>query len=275
MIAAFAPVFYAEFENGVLCVARSGVEQGPITLATAASHSVDWRSIGIAAGQPVIAGDGIVAIPRRLEISLAPARKLAPPSFPSDPDEAAAARGLDRIHKGISKDLGGVGLAGYLEEGHRPAKGNLAARAAAETIADAGEWLSALFSGRSTHSGWALRLVGLGPGLTPSGDDFLGGLMIGLHAVGRQESCRRLWEAIASRARKATGPISYALLDAAARGCGSASLHAALESILSGGDPAGPVARLARLGHSSGLDALAGSAAVLQRWARRPGRSAN
>ena len=32
---------------------------------------------------------------------------------------------------------------------------------------------------------WVSRLVGLGPGLTPSGDDFLGGMMIALGLLGR------------------------------------------------------------------------------------------
>src|SRR5690349_8675009 len=39
----------------------------------------------------------------------------------------------------------------------------------------------------------AAMLVGLGPGLTPSGDDFLGGVLLALHHVQRAAQARGLW----------------------------------------------------------------------------------
>ncbi len=115
-------------------------------------------------------------------------------------------------------------------------------------------------------------LLGLGPGLTPSGDDFLGGMMIALRATGRRAAADRLAEAAMARADRATGRISRAHLAAAAEGEGAAALHEALAA-LGRADEATldtALAALDRIGHISGWDALAGAVAALR---VRPDRS--
>jgi hypothetical protein len=111
----------------------------------------------------------------------------------------------------------------------------------------------------------AASLIGLGPGLTPSGDDLLGGMLVALHAVGETARARRLGDWVLARAAAATGRISLAHLRCAAEGDGAEPLHLVLAALGMPGTPGleAALARLAAIGHSSGLDALAGTVLVL------------
>jgi hypothetical protein len=111
-------------------------------------------------------------------------------------------------------------------------------------------------------------LVGLGPGLTPSGDDVLAGALLALHAFARPDLADRLAARLRPRAEGRTGAISLAHLECAARGEAAAVLHDALAA-LSSGDPvtlAGSTAAVGTLGHSSGWDGLAGIVTVGTAW---------
>ena len=105
-----------------------------------------------------------------------------------------------------------------------------------------------------------MTLLGLGPGLTPSGDDFLGGVLITLRALGQTEAAAKLAEWLLPLARERTSRISYAHLACAARGEGGATLHKVLSMLCT--SRAAQMDRclkaIGRYGHSSGWDALAG-----------------
>jgi len=108
----------------------------------------------------------------------------------------------------------------------------------------------------------AERLLGLGPGLTPAGDDFVGGVLFTRnHASGAAAQWRQASSHIIARARQRTNPISVALLADLADGHGYEPLHDLAEA-LEGGQENDHVVdalrRLVRLGHSSGWDLLAG-----------------
>jgi hypothetical protein len=108
-------------------------------------------------------------------------------------------------------------------------------------------------------------LIGLGPGLTPSGDDALGGMLVALHAFGFSVLADRLAAAMLPRARQRTNAISYAHLACAAEGEGAEPLHELLHTLATPGAP-GLEDRLRLLdavGHTSGWDALAGAALAL------------
>ncbi len=107
----------------------------------------------------------------------------------------------------------------------------------------------------------AAALAGWGPGLTPSGDDFLAGVMLGLWAVGDRwpvsaTLCPLLYEAAAPR----TTRLSRAFLAAARDGLADERWHTLLQA-LGAGEPE-PVVRAARailaFGATSGLDMLTG-----------------
>ena len=108
----------------------------------------------------------------------------------------------------------------------------------------------------------AATLIGLGPGLTPSGDDYLGGVMLALHHVHRATQARALWRWLEPRLSR-TSAISGAHLAAAAAGEGHEAMHAALLHLFQR-QPGWPLAldALDAIGHCSGWDALAGMAAV-------------
>jgi hypothetical protein len=106
-------------------------------------------------------------------------------------------------------------------------------------------------------------LVGFGAGLTPSGDDFLGGLLFGAYALRTAYPNSHFIDATlpAEMHRARTHPISWTLLDDHAKGHAIAPLHAIVNGFLAGAAietirPA--VHQLVRVGHSSGWDTLAG-----------------
>ncbi len=118
----------------------------------------------------------------------------------------------------------------------------------------------------------ALRVLGLGHGLTPSGDDLLGGILFTLvHAPTLSNAAWRsampgLRARIRRAAESATNPISAALLDDLMRGSSYRVLHEVFDAFQSGepGRITEAVDRLLRLGASSGGDMLAGVFLALQ-----------
>ncbi len=108
-------------------------------------------------------------------------------------------------------------------------------------------------------------LLGLGNGLTPSGDDFVGGAFFarafaadvaGVAIHRSRETIARVLTAAATL----TNPISVALLGDMLHGRGHASLHELANALAMGrlDDAVHAATRLAHLGHSSGWDILAG-----------------
>lgn len=112
----------------------------------------------------------------------------------------------------------------------------------------------------------ATALLGLGPGLTPSGDDYVGGAFFARAQLARLGACDgRAWAGAAAevltRAGARTHPISVALLGDMLEGHGHAPLHELGSALAEGADldvARDAARRLARIGHSSGWDMLAG-----------------
>jgi hypothetical protein len=130
-------------------------------------------------------------------------------------------------------------------------------------------------SDRGQIQGAAAKLTGLGSGVTPSGDDFLMGLILALWATYDPEEAQRMARVVLAAAAPRTNAISVAWLWAAARGEAGNEWHSLFDAILAG-HPIDEVARvLIRRGHTSGADALAGfvaarTALVASEEARRP-----
>ena len=110
------------------------------------------------------------------------------------------------------------------------------------------------------------EFVGLGPGLTPSGDDFLGGLLFAAHSLKTAYPEDFDWEqepvmGLIDWARTQTHPISHAILSDLALGHGPEPLHELVTSLLKGQNldrTMAGVARLIEIGDTSGWDILAG-----------------
>lgn len=159
------------------------------------------------------------------------------------------------------------GLASLLWTGARPQAGveaALAARARPGVLALAGACDA---DDASAAIPPATELLGLGPGLTPAGDDLVGGVLFGRAVLGRGGAVEgRAWAAagaaIVAAARGRTHPVSAALLADLAAARGHAPLLDLVAALAAGGREAGldAASRLTALGHSSGWDMLAGLA---------------
>ena len=103
-------------------------------------------------------------------------------------------------------------------------------------------------------------LLGLGTGLTPSGDDLCGAALFGKRLVSRDSRWHAVGDRLTADARSATHAISAALFADLAAGASFESLHALADALVAGDDAAAiDAARaLVVLGHSSGWDMLTG-----------------
>jgi hypothetical protein len=120
------------------------------------------------------------------------------------------------------------------------------------------------------------RLLGLGPGLTPAGDDLVGGALFAVAvsfetAGSRTDAWKEAAALIRARAPARTHRISAMLLGDLLDGHGYAPLHD-LTAALGGGETAAALdaaVRLVRIGHSSGWDILTGFLGALGAVVRR------
>ena len=110
----------------------------------------------------------------------------------------------------------------------------------------------------------ALAWIGLGPGLTPSGDDVVAGALAVLALCGRLEE--GLMGAIENCARTRTTALSSALLAAAAKGHVIPQAAGVLSALSAGGEPyrlKSATTGLFGVGATSGHDLCAGMAGAL------------
>lgn len=105
-------------------------------------------------------------------------------------------------------------------------------------------------------------LVGAGPGLTPSGDDLLAGLLVAAHATGHSRLAGWQQATRDALAVRRTTAVSRGLLHHALDGWATPELAAFLVAVC-GGDPARAATRLLAVGHSSGAALAAGALHVL------------
>jgi hypothetical protein len=107
------------------------------------------------------------------------------------------------------------------------------------------------------------KIAGLGPGLTPSGDDFLSGVMLAIHALKEPpgglpgvELCRRIYETAAGR----TTHLSRAFLQSAASGLCDERWHRFLDAISAGdrSELQDSLRCILSFGATSGFDTLSG-----------------
>jgi hypothetical protein len=113
---------------------------------------------------------------------------------------------------------------------------------------------------------WAERLIGLGPGLTPSGDDFVTGLAAVIASPGTRMHALLPWvQELVRDSEPRTNVISWTAMHEAAHGRVRESITAVLRAVAAG-DPEAlrPAARkVIRIGKTSGTDIVTGVQAGL------------
>lgn len=191
----------------------------------------------------IVAAFDMPAIGERVDVDTARAQPWTPP--PHKPGQPS----LEELRKAARQRVPAEGLGSLILGTHNALSGH--AQPALEALE---RWLVGNALGNEAEA-----LIGLGPGLTPSGDDYLGGMLVALRLVGRGVQADGLWRWLQPRLAGRTSAISAAHLAAAAAGEAHEALHDVLNGDLN-------LAKLDAVGHCSGWDALAGAAAVLQAY---------
>lgn len=262
--AVFERSFYLTLNRQWMCVGPRGLGAGALN-----AICEPWLLAGpltrrVEVGAPVV-WNGRTFHVGSLVISFADAEPWCP-TPPKLCDQVTLGRGLSAFSATLPEPLPAEGLALLLLPA-RERKG-LSPLAAAEAPAQhLGTLVRAAGGGRAQVDAKRLvSLLGLGPGLTPSGDDFLGGALIALHLIGLTALRDAIWDTLEPLVATMTNDISGAHLAAAAAGFGGAALHALLDDVITGGTAALPqrIAALAAIGHTSGWDALAGAVTILR-----------
>jgi hypothetical protein len=277
--AVFQRSFYIETPSGALvCIGPLGMGPGPLNLLCEIPPDVDWPSLGLRQDMWVRREGDALRIGETIGIPLAGIVEWHPPPRPAHSLAALAAglavlagivQGRTEIpvlaRNAVGMETGFMRLVpalarGAFAEARKLTLHDPLLRLAWSGIAALAHWLEA--PRRAVPVDALDGLLGLGPGLTPSGDDSLGGALVALAALGRRDVAARLAAAILPRAAQRTNAISSAHLACAAAGEGAGALHDFLAALLTANasDIEAAVAALGSIGHSSGWDMMAGAA---------------
>jgi hypothetical protein len=246
--------------DGLLTVASP--QGGGLPNGILADLGPDWRTIGLRPGMVVCASDADLRVPDAwLQVRFDTVPRWSP-RFPSSADardiETATARWRRRaaVTRTIAQARGSAGGLGAL-------LGAGVANDAGGTVAVARPIVAGLIDAlehgdRNAAALMAARLVGLGPGLTPSGDDVLVGIEASLHALA-YASAGFLAPALGDVESRTT-ELAATLLRHAAAGEFAERLHTMLSALLGSDDEAIPAAidRALAWGATSGTDCLLG-----------------
>jgi hypothetical protein len=227
--AVFRRSFYLRFGKRYACIGDASLGRGPLNVLIRDFH------------EPLIGDSAIVSIETSQSWQPAPFRGAARPQ-------------LEALRACLDGHVPQEGLGCTILGVHNAL--SVHAQPALEAL---DRWLAG-----NTLGNEAAQLIGLGPGLTPSGDDYLGGVLVALRWLGRGAQADSLWRWLEPRLAERTSAISAAHLAAAASGQVHEALHDVLENLAAWHAPDlhPSLARLDAVGHTSGWDALAGIVAV-------------
>lgn len=254
------------------------IEHQPRELFTLACHGLDnapativvdvasWAGMGLAAGDPASVRHGVLRLGPQVEVRLAGcapwARQL--PVFPVDRQGLSARLQVARSLLERHAQGGGMVMRGQRPEAATGFSGAVTAALALRSSKLVAALACTDFASARAH---ARSMIGLGPGLTPAGDDFLLGLFAVLNIP--RSPCEG-WLAggagLAAEAGDATNAISHAALAHAAQGRVRESIVDFVEGLLLGpGDRlAAALRRVLAIGATSGADIACGVLAGLE-----------
>jgi hypothetical protein len=264
--AVFERSFYVTVGGQWICLVPRGGGLGPLNAeCREASLAGVIKSLRI--GDRAAVENKSLRAGSALVLSLESAKEWRP-APPTGWNRDSVQRGLAKLRAAIgARELPQEGLAALLADSStRP---NAVAEAARAPLRDLQSMLRKAIAGSpdSLDAAKLVPLIGLGPGLTPSGDDAIGGALITLHVLGEDKVRDLLWHELAPHARTATGDISFAHLSAAAEGFGHEAIHHLINKVMEGGaDLSGALDTVHAIGHTSGWDAIAGVAIALDAW---------
>ncbi|MER7176908.1 DUF2877 domain-containing protein [Streptomyces mesophilus] len=251
-------------QDALIALAARDAGHAPRTLT---ADVADWSGRGIEEGQSVTFTPGalILEVPYRpLRLTLKGARSWRPelPTLAhlTRPELAVAAAHLAQLNEEHGP-LGGM-------LGPTPDAGPMDLAVATALAEGRTRLIAAVRDGDPDVTRAAiLALLGLGPGLTPAGDDFLTGvaLLAALPGSAQTVFLPVLGEVLAAHPGRTTD-VSLATLREAADGRARGELLDVLRLLADRADPqqlAAPVRKVLAIGHTSGSDTLSGLIAGL------------
>jgi hypothetical protein len=262
VLACFEHSLYLKLATPVLvCVGDERIGRGPLNVCVS-PH--DWRLLSSClAGDAVRVTADAVTIGERAVLPLNEGSRWRPRSIRADHRPAIAIELL--VRNALARAPADGLFRPALGESTRSPSSPLG-RIASPAIDAFRSWLGCSPSnGKVTPPPAVIaNLIGLGPGLTPSGDDLLAGSLIMLTTLRMDKHRAALWEYIAPKLDAGTSEISAAHLLAAAQGEGHEAIHDIVAAVLAAPDrmPAA-LDHIDTLGHTSGWDAAAGLLLVL------------
>lgn len=238
-------------DGQLFTIAARNIDNAPRTLV---ADAPGFDGLGLVRGGKVDAAADAITLQGRVRIRLEGARPWHA-ALPRYPDDDARLRG----NVGYAREHAGSGAFGAASRADEPGPTALMPQLIARRTAMLRAALVRGDADAAQRHGQAL--LGLGPGLTPSGDDYLVGLFAVVHMPG---SPCAAWvpvcAAIAAPASERTHAISVAALRAAAAGRVRESLSSFLLALVAGGhaDVLPALSRVLAIGSSSGADMVEG-----------------
>lgn len=246
---------------GLVSLVARDVDNAPNTLVMEVPSMAPLRA---RPGAHVLARDGRLVCHGRFTVDVAKATAWTAEL----PDLAGEAEsdGLARMATELGRILDREGRRGGIRP--RPEPAGTIETGVSRTLAEATQRLiESLGTGDLDAAGrWAERLIGLGPGLTPSGDDFLTGLAAALAAPGTRIHALAPWAVeLVATCRARTNAISWTAMYEATRGRVRESIVSVLSAVAAGDAEAlRPAARkVISIGKTSGTDIVTGMQAAL------------
>ena len=269
VVAVFERSLYLEVNSNWICLADASLGFGPLTVSVKSIHGMHWINC-FSVGRMVKLTSESISIDDSIIISTKGVCYWEPPKT-SPWTKNSLLLGLRALENLLESIIPDKGLGRFIFECPNRFPSSDVSLAAEHSITILKNWLKKCLEFRMLilpEKESVAALLGLGPGLTPSGDDFLGGMLIGLNVCGEKSIQKQLYTQIESLLYS-TGPLSSAHLRAAAHGEGSHSLHQILNTLLEGNDSQLKVGidAINQIGHTSGWDALAGISVVLRQIA--------
>ena len=272
IIALFKSSFYLEAGGAIACIGNGSLHACSLNVTTSAPASLNWSAGGLKTGAPWRVLGRTLHVGGRYGIAMQESETWFTTAAPRHWNAMDLRRSVAELRRlcALRAPQGGLGRAvlGSEDAMTRTCLG----RFAMAPVNGLRRWLTNAMwevpvSG-SDHPHGLQHLVGLGPGLTPSGDDFLCGVMVTLHSLGHASVAERLWDRVRPLSTDAGNAISFGHLAVAAAGGGSAPIDDLLGALMGG--ESGALRRLldviGTIGHTSGWDCVAGVLTASECW---------
>jgi Protein of unknown function (DUF2877) len=258
---------YLRSADTFLCIGMSRIGNGPITMIGDFGSSDRLSDLGLRPGLSASISHRYITIGSSVRFSFHQCELWRPSGWCLARPHLELTSICDAIVRLAAAEAPEEGFAQVYRLHERGINETPLARIARARIAHFESWLYDALEAHhietTTSVAAILGLIGLGPGLTPSGDDFLVGALALLDALAERKAHAALAHAIAVAPRGLTSPLSDYLLRAAAAGHIGESLCCAISAVISGAIGSA-VASIREIGHSSGWDMLVGAVSTLR-----------